>query len=422
LGHENIEVAYSLHCIAKINRKQHDLEAAREHFNASLRIKRLKLPKNHTSIAETLEQLGSLYLDLGQEDEGVLCLNAALVIYKSKHGDGVKVAQMNEQLGGSTNGIRTLPRLSRTFIDRCVFGSVYWEVSTNQLRICTIASANCSVIEKSYHEALASFQAATKIRKKAFGRDDMVISDILTDAGILQMKLGQVDIADKCFSEALRIRNLILDPRHEKIGECLMLNGSVLVEKTRYSQAIELFLEALSIFSDNSGAYGLLCADAYQSLGRVYKLMNDYDKAQDNYDTCLKVRKGHQGDDHLDVARVTYGLGEVYFAKGEYRRAEEYFRDSVEVMVSHLGDNHLDVANAVLCLGRTCNKLQSPDEAMMYFEQARLIKNHHLGDQSLEVIDIDVEIGRSHAVKHEYDEALAMLPDVPSNSSCHDWR
>ena len=406
LGHEHIEVAYSLHCIAKINRKQHDLEAARENFNASLRIKRLKLPKNHTSIAETLEQLGSLYLDLGQEDEGALCLNAALGIYRSKHGEGVKAAQVYEQLGGKyerdQNIAKALTYFNRSLrVRQRVLGDNHKSVADMQYRIGKLQRD-----QKSDHEALASFQAATKIRKKMFGRDDLVISDILTDAGILQMKLGQVDIADKCFSEALRIRNLALDPRHEKIGECLVLSGNVLVEKARYAEAIALFQEALSIFCDNSGEYGLKCADAYQNLGRAYKLTNDFDKAQENYGKCLKARKDHQGDEHLDVARITCGLGEVYFAKGDYRLAEEYFRDSVEVLVSHLGDNHLDVANAVLSLGRTCNKLNSPDEALMYFEQAQLIKHHHLGDYCLEVIEIDVEIGRSHAVKQEYDEAL----------------
>ena len=406
LGDDNVEVAYSLHCIAKINRKQHDIDAARDNFNAALRIKRLKLRKNHPSIAETLEQLGSLYIDVGEEEEGSLCLNGALNIYKSKHGEGVKVAKVYEQLGIKCERKQKIAKALVYFnkslrVRVKVFGDDHESVADMHYRIGRLHRD-----QQSDHEALACFQAATKIRKKTIGRDDLVISNILTDAGILQMKLGQVDIADKCFGEALRIRNLILDPRHEQIGECLLLNGEVLVQNKKYEEAIELFKEALSIFQDNAGEYGLSCADGYQHLGQVYKITQEYDKAQDHYEKCLKARKDENGEENLDFAKVNHGLGEVYFARGDYRRAEEFFRDSVEVMVSLLGEDHLDVANAVLTLGRTCNKLNSPDEATMYFEQARLTKQHHLGDTHFEVIEIDLEIGRAHAVKKEYEEAL----------------
>ena len=406
LGRDSVEVAYTLHCIAKINRKQHDIDAARENFNASLRIKRLKLHKNHPSIAETLEQLGSIYMDIGEEEEGTLCLNAALNIYKTKHGEGVKIAHVYEQLGSKHERKQSIANalvyFSRSLRVRArVFGEEHVSVAEMHYRIGKLQRD-----QKLYHEALASFQAATRIRKKSTGRDDLVISDILTDAGALQIKLGQVDVAEKCFGEALRIRSLFLDPRHEKIAECMTFSGDVLVEKRKYTEAIGVFLDALGIFQDNAGDFGMLCADAYQRLGRVYTLTRDFDKALDHYEKCLKVHQSRHGDNDFDVAKVNHGLGEVYFARGDYRRAEDCFRESVEVMVAKLGENHLDVANAVLFLGRTCNKLNSPDEATMYFEQARLTKHHHLGDNHLEVFEIDLEIGRCHVIKKEYEEAL----------------
>jgi tetratricopeptide (TPR) repeat protein len=407
LGNDNIEVAYSLHCIAKINRKQHDIEAARDNFNASLRIKRHNLRKNHPSVAETLEQLGSLYMEIGEEDEATLCLNGALNIYKAKHGEGVKVAHVYEQLGAKFerqhNASKAIVYFNKSLRVRArVFGDDHVSVADMHYRIGKLQRD-----QGSHFEALASFQAATKIRKKIIGRDDLIISDVLTDAGKLQMKLNQVDIADKCFGEALRIRSLILDPRHEKIGECLILNGEVLIAGGKNDEAIGTFNEALSIFQDNSGEFGLLCADAYQHLGTVYKITQEYDKAQDNYEKCLKTRKAsNNGEEDIEAAKVNHGLGEVYFALGDYRRAEEYFRDSVEVLVSHLGENHTDVANSVLALGRTCIKLNSPDEATMYFEQAKLTKQHHLGDAHIEVQEISLEIGHVHAMKKEFDEAL----------------
>ncbi|KAI2494374.1 hypothetical protein MHU86_20146 [Fragilaria crotonensis] len=406
LGCDSVEVAYSLHCIAKINRNQHDIASARENFDASLRIKRLRLHKHHPSIAETLEQLGSIYMHIGEEEEGALCLNAALNIYKTRRGEGVKIAHIYEQLGLKCERkqciTKALDYFNRSLKVRArFFGAEHESVADMHYRIGKLQRD-----QKSYHEALASFQAATKIRKKSTGRDDLVIADILIDAGVLQIRLGQVDVAEKCFGEALRIRSLVLDPRHEKIGECLVLNGNILVEKKMYAEAIGVFQDALSIFQDNAGDFGMLCADAHQHLGRVYTLTLEFDKAQDHYERCLKAHKSRHDGNDLDVAKVNHGLGEIYFARGDYRRAEDYFRESVEVMVAQLGENHLDVANAVLSLGRTCNKLNSPDEATMYFEQARLTKQHHLGDNHLEVQEIDLEIGRCHAVKNEYEEAL----------------
>jgi len=405
LGEHHVEVAYSLHCIAKVKRKQHDIEGARDNFNAALRIKRLKLPKNHHSIAETLEQLGSLYMEIGEDDEAILCLNGALNIYKSKHGEGVKVAEVYEQLGKKHEKERDIAKALIFFnkalrVRMRIFGEDHISVADTYYHIGKLHKD-----KKSDHNALSAFQAATKIRKKAMGRNDLIISEILKDAGQLQMKLGQVTIAEKCVCEALRIQNLMLDPRHEKIGECLLLKGDVELQNKEYKGAIESFKEALSIFQENDGEYREQCSLAFQRLGLVYKLDGDYELACKSYERCLTLLDS-QDDEILATAKVNNGLGEVYFAKKDYGKAEEYFRDSVEVLVSHLGEDHLQVANAVLSLGRTCTKLNSPDEAIMYFEQARLTKQMRLGDDHLEVSEISLEIGRAHVAKKEFDEAL----------------
>ena len=51
------------------------------------------------SVAETLEQLGSFYMEIGEDEEASTCLNSALTIYKTKHGESIKVAEVYEVLG-----------------------------------------------------------------------------------------------------------------------------------------------------------------------------------------------------------------------------------------------------------------------------------------------------------------------------------
>lgn len=405
LGSDHVEVAYSLHCIGKVNRKQHDIDTARENFNAALRIKRLKLPKNHHSIAETLEQLGSLYMEIGEDDEAILCLNGALNIYKSKSGEGVKVAEVYEQLGSKHEKKNDIAKALMFFnkalrVRERILGEDHVSIADMYHRIGKLHRD-----QDSDHNALSAFQAATKIRKKAMGRNDLVISEILTDAGELQMKLGQVEVAEKCVDEAIRIQNLILDSRHEKVGKSLLLKGSVQLKKKEYEEAIHSFNEALEIFQGNSEDYFDQYISAMENLGVAYKENGDYEQACESYEKCLALLPP-SGKENLDSARVNNGIGEVYYAKGDYGKAEEYFRDGVEVLVSNLGEDHLTVANAVLSLGRTCTKLSSPDEAIMYFEQARLTKQMRLGDDHLEVSDINLEMGRAYAVKKDYEEAL----------------
>jgi tetratricopeptide (TPR) repeat protein len=407
LGDDNIEVAYSLHCIAKINRMQHDIDAARENFNTALRIKRLKLPKNHPSIAETLEQLGSLYVEIGEDDEAALCLNGALNIYKAKHGEGIKVAEVYEQLGDKYEREQSFGKALMYYhkalrVRVKVFGEDHVSVADAYYHVGRLQRD-----QQSDHEALSSFQAATKIRKKTVGRNDVIISDILKDAGQLQMKLGQVEIANKCFGESLRIRSAILDPRHMKIGECHVLHSDVLIAQGKYVEAIANLQEALEIFQDSEGDCGDSCLQVYQRLAQACKESSEFDKAQEYYEKCLKCRRQRQEESNsIAIAKINHGLGQVFYAMGDYRRAEEFFRDCVEAMVAELGEDHLEVANAVLSLGMTCTKLNSPDEANMYFEQARLTKQQHLGDGNLEVAEIGLEIGRANVVKKEYEEAL----------------
>lgn len=112
-------------------------------------------------MAESLEQLGSLYMEIGEDDEAAVCLNGALNIFKVRHGEGLKVAEVYETLANKferkDQHEKTLMYLNKALKVRSKVNS---QDDVNLANLHYRIGRLCRDSGKD-HEALSSFQSGT---------------------------------------------------------------------------------------------------------------------------------------------------------------------------------------------------------------------------------------------------------------------
>ncbi len=75
----------------------------------------------------------------------------------------------------------------------------------------------------------------------------------------------------------------------------------------------------MDIESKIKGADSIDAAGTLNNIGTVYKEIEDYIKAMENYSKCLDIETKIKGSDSIDVAETLENIGNVYQAKGEYK-------------------------------------------------------------------------------------------------------
>jgi len=124
-----------------------------------MRIKKLRLPENHVSLAETQHLLGSLYTKKGRHSDSIPMLKSALVAYKS---------------------CRDCEVIKSDVLD--LLGAAY------------------AMIGETGH-AILSYEHSLKIKRVIVGREDVACANVLMEIGRLKSAKEDIDGALIAFKE-----------------------------------------------------------------------------------------------------------------------------------------------------------------------------------------------------------------------------
>ena len=124
-----------------------------------MRIKKLRLPENHVSLAETQHLLGSLYTKKDRHSDSIPMLKSALVAYKS---------------------CRDCEVIKSDVLD--LLGSAYARIGETG-------------------HAILSYEHSLKIKKAIVGREDVACANVLMEIGRLKSAKEDIDGALIAFKE-----------------------------------------------------------------------------------------------------------------------------------------------------------------------------------------------------------------------------
>ena len=329
-------------------------------------------------VAESYNNLGGVYQDLGHYNEAKEYHEKALIIKKEIFGEE------NDQVAASYNKL----------------GSVFQALGQ-------------------YNEAKGYHEKALITRKKIFGEEHDDVGTSYNNLGNVCQALGQYNKAKEYLEKALIIRKKIFGEEHDCVATSCNILGRVYQALAQYNKAKEYHEKALVIRKAIFGEKHAKVAGSYKNLGSVYHSLGQYNKAKEYSEKALDIRKAIFGEEHAKVAASYDSLGSVYQALGQYNKAQDYLGKALNIMKKVFGEGHDYVATSYNNLGNVHQALGQYNEAKEYHEKALIIGKKIFSEKNASVAtsynnlgNIYQALGQHNKAKEHHGKALIIRKEI----------
>ncbi len=152
-----------------------------------------------------------------------------------------------------------------------------------------------------------------------------------------------------------------------------------------------------------------LQAELLTTMGRTYRRLGQYDKAQQLLEQALASGRTAFGASHVRVAQTLHDLGVVQADRGYLDTAAATLEAALAMRQSLLGPAHADVAVTLAELGRIYQDADAGDRAGAAHEEALRIRRAALGDAHRETAVSLSDLASVRRLAGRLDEAEVLL-------------
>lgn len=302
--------------------------------------------ENHSDVARIYNNLGSIYLRLGNYNEAIISYNKALAIVKE------------------TDGLEH--QHTATFYNN--IGSVY-------------------EAQGLYSEALEYYTKALPIVEKELGLFHSFTATAYNNIGELYSKLGDFPIAMEFLNKSLELCISIHGESHPDTARAYNNIGVVYCGQEEYKKSLSYFQKALHIQEKVLGTDHPETISTCNNIGSVYWSLGENTKAQSFYEKALNSAKDRFGFWHPSTALSYHNIGSIYDKSGDYRSALDYYYRALGIREKVIGVNHPDTAGTYLNMGTVFFNLHEDAEALKYLTKAHNIFSETLGTDHLQTVN-----------------------------------
>lgn len=295
-------------------------------------------------VAESLNNVATLYYFLGRYSEG-------------------------ESLGGRALDIR-----------KKAYGTEHAlvAVSLNNLGLLY----NC---QGKYYEAEPMYLMALEIREKIFGAEAPLVAESLANLASLYYAQGKYTDAETLYKRSIEIEKVVLGPDHPELATGLNNLALVYHVQGKYSEAESLYKRSLEIWEKTLGAEHPKIAASLSGLAVVYDAQGKYSEAEDLHKRSLEIWEKTVGPDHPEVASCLSCLGLLYHSQKKYAEAEPLLARALAIRQKILGPEHAEVARVLNNLGMLYHSQGKLPVAERAFKEAIAIFEKTLGSDHSEI-------------------------------------
>jgi tetratricopeptide (TPR) repeat protein len=287
----------------------------------------------HAEVAESLELLGNLHIELWAEEPARACLQRALDLRTALHGPDH-------------------PDLSETLM----------------------LLAGHHFRHRHYVQAEALVQRALHIREQALGP---VHADVAASLSLLAATCnmqGDFERARPLLDRTLAMQERTLGPEHPRLGITLNnLAYLLVIGAGDDAQAAGLLERAVAIQEKTLGAHHPGLALQLTNLSNVYERTAPA-KARAPAERALAIQEAALGADHPEVARTLCRLAWVHEGQGDAAEGLACLERALAIRERALAPGHVDLAGVLEELGVQYFKLGRMEEALAQFERALPIR------------------------------------------------
>jgi CHAT domain-containing protein/tetratricopeptide (TPR) repeat protein len=417
LGTETADYAESANDLALFYRDTEKLPEARDLAAEAVAIRTRVLGPRDPHVAESLNTLGSILALIGDYDEAIHRLEAALDIHESACGATAvaNCAALGEEYGTlCINLAGTLQRAGKYERAEALF-----EKGLAVLRVrpgINHPAYSASLVAYAFLQAeLGHYSAAEKLYDESgklileqLGEQHPVYTAFLNNRAALYTSLGNLTVAEADYRKALDLKRKIYGPDAATVGASLR-NLARLVSRRNPAEGEKLFQEAVDLYAKNpkappfdftSALLGLaeaqrnrgdlaaaratlkhasdvaaaglgtkhpLYAATLRDIGLVHQSAHEFAEAEKQLQQAVAIVEETQGPNHPDLAQYLERLAAVYDEAGDYRAAEPLYRRSLDIADRTLAD--------MLTVGSERNKaavlanLEDPVPVLLAFQR-----------------------------------------------------
>jgi len=349
-----------------------------------LKVRRSLLGETHTDTAQSINNLASVYLRLGDTTRAGQMLEQAIEIERAGLGElhpHFAQSLSNRAIVYMFSGehTRAVPLLRRTSeVVRTVRGEQHPEYGQ--------ALLNLGAVYKELGDLAKAAplygQAADIIRENA-GAADPEFARALNNLGVLYKDMGDFERAEPAIRRASEIWKSAWGENHPDYAISLANLGDLYRHIGDYRSAEPCFAKALEINRTLFGEENLTYARSLNNLGVVCRAMHDYARAEPLLREAVEIRRTVLGEAHPHYGVSLGNLAGVEQNLGHLRAAESLYGQATSILRSALGDQDLSYASCLESFARFCIRTGDYERAEGLAGESLEIILNHLEDNSV---------------------------------------
>ncbi len=244
-------------------------------------------------------------------------------------------------------------------------------------------------------------------------QEDVVLSDstkqqsegdVLFARGERLYKTNKYDSSLAVLKDALKQFEREKNPERQMM--CLIVIGRNYTSKEIYQDALAYLNKAVKVGKKHVGEVHFNMAQAYNSLGIVYRRMGEYDQSINIYNKSLQVRIQLFGDVHAEVGKVYGNLGIVYWNKGDYEKALEYMTKGYSIEQKTLPPDDPQIGNTLNNIGLVFWNMGDHAKALEYFFKDVEIELKKKGEENPDLANPYSNIAIIYRETEQYEKAI----------------
>lgn len=332
--HPDITRAYNL--LGNYHKNiSNDMEKALYYHMATYESARGIFGDIHSTTAEALYNLGTLYHNMAQNEKAIEYYEKAHDIWLKIYGEG-HFTEAHFQ-NGMAIALYTLGRKEEAFIyfEKALQTTInYYGEIHPQTGKAYHNLASKYTERKEYGKALELLGKACKIYQAVFDPEHSTLGNVHNQMGIIYLHIKDYDKAERSFNEALKIYTTAYGEEHADVALIYVNQSFVHQKRGELSTAAEKLEKGYHIFYKIYGKEHTKVVSSLANLSELYAIMGNYDKAIEYMHTALEIAEKLYPKGNEIILAYKSGLADTYFKIGAYGKAMIYnisaFYDSME--------------------------------------------------------------------------------------------
>jgi len=373
------------------------------------------------ALAETMDNLSTLYLIQGKADSAKAVASQALSIKQSIGSLPVNIATSYTKLGEAHHALsqwqeagssyekaeellKDKPAGKNKYTSLLGHMAIYYqdkgdynqaeklfieqsqriaqEKGDNSMEYAIVLNnmATLKQIQAKYFEANNYLEQALQITEQAAGKNSLNYTSIAENQGLIAIQLGNLSEAEKLLNEVAVIRKEQLSTQHPLYANALQNLGRLKQNQGKYQEAEPLFDEALQIKKSTYGTNHPEYAHALNNMALLYQTMGNFTRAEQLFEEAVTINKKVYGEEHPEYATALENLATLKKIKGYDNKAIELLNEALAIDKKTLGQQHPRYATTLHNLASTYKDVGKYEQAAALFSEALAIDKNVYGE------------------------------------------